>query len=159
MKADMLVKLYDLPDVVPGIDELKKQGISIKRAIAPDKHRIVQYVKETFSQGWASECDVSFSNHPVSCYIAVKDKKIVGFACYDATAKNFFGPTGVTSDYRGKGIGRALLLKCLLSMREQDYGYAIIGGVELPGEFYVKTANAVPIDNSFPGIYGRLIKF
>ena len=70
-----------------------------------------------------------------------------------------FGPTGVTSDYRGKGIGRALLLKCLLSMREQDYGYAIIGGVELPGEFYVKTANAVPIDNSFPGIYGRLIKF
>ena len=79
----------------------------------------------------------------------------MGFACYDATAKNF-GPTGVTSDYRGKGIGRALLLKCLLSMREQDYGYAIIG--ELPGEFY-KTANAVPIDNSFPGIYGRLIKF
>lgn len=157
MKADMLVKLYDLPDVIFGIDDLRKQGFLIKRAIAADKYRIVKYVKDTFSQGWASECDVSFSNHPVSCFIAVKDKTIVGFACYDATAKDFFGPTGITGDYRRKGIGRVLLLKCLLSMREQGYAYAIIGGVEQPGEFYIKTVNATPIENSFPGIYERMI--
>jgi integration host factor subunit alpha len=30
-----------------------------------------------------------------SCFIAVRDDRVVGFACHDATFRNFFGPTGV----------------------------------------------------------------
>lgn len=154
---DMLVKLYELPDEMISLDELKKEGISIKRALAPDKHNILSYVKDEFYEGWSSECDVAFSNKPNSCFIAVKEKKIIGFACYDVTAKGFFGPTGVSEKLRGSGIGKALLLKCLLSMREEGYGYAIIGAVDEAAGFYKKTVNALEIENSSPGVYQRLI--
>ena len=43
------------------------------------------------------------------------------------TAKAFFGPTGVDETYRGKGIGKALLLVCLHDMYAQGYAYGIIG--------------------------------
>ncbi|MDP5272873.1 GNAT family N-acetyltransferase [Chengkuizengella axinellae] len=154
---DMLVKLYDLSDEIVSLEELKKEGITIKRALAPDKFNIIEYVKDEFYDNWAGECDVAFSNKPISCFIAVKDKQVVGFACYDATAKGFFGPTGVSENVRGLGIGRALLYKSLISMREEGYGYAIIGAVDEAADFYKKTVHAVEIENSSPGVYERLI--
>lgn len=157
MKADMLVKLYDLIDDCGYLKNLKRQGISVKRGLAPDKHRIMEYVKNHFNSSWASECDVAFSKHPVSCFIAVKDQQVIGFACYDATAKGFFGPTGVSAEFRGLGVGKALLMQALLSMREEGYGYAIIGCVDDAQTFYKKTVNAMIIEDSFPGIYGRTV--
>ncbi|NDI33925.1 GNAT family N-acetyltransferase [Chengkuizengella sediminis] len=154
---DMLVKLYDLSDEIINLDELKNEGISIKRALVPDKYTIINYAKNEFYEQWAGECDVAFSNHPVSCFIAVKDKQVIGFACYDVTAKGYFGPTGVSKRYRGLGVGKVLLLKCLLSMREEGYGYAIIGSVAEAAGFYEKTVNAITIENSSPGVYERLI--
>lgn len=155
---DMLVKLYDLSDEISNLSELKNKGIQIKRALAPDKHKIIEYVKSTFNDNWGSECDVAFSNKPISCFIAVKDKKIIGFGCYDSTAKNYFGPTGITEEYRKQGIGKALLLKCLLSMREEGYGYAIIGWTNKAIGFYEWTVGATVIENSTPGIYRRMIE-
>ncbi len=35
--------------------------------------------------------------------------------------KNYFGPIGVRDDQRGNDVVHVLLLKCLLSMREQGY--------------------------------------
>ena len=54
--------------------------------------------------------------------------------------------------YGNKGIGKVLLLKSLYAMREQGYGYAIIGGVG-PAEYYARTVNAELIKGSNPGIY------
>lgn len=155
---DMLVKLYNLIDNDINIKELKDNGIEIKRALSPNKHQVIDYIKNTFGDGWASECDVAFSNKPISCFIAVKDKKIIGFGCYDATAPNYFGPTGVTEEFRGIGIGKAILNKCLLSMKNDGYGYAIIGWVENAIEFYKTTIGATVIEDSEPGIYSRMIE-
>lgn len=71
----------------------------------------------------------------------------MGFACYDATAPNFFGPTGVDEAARGRGIGYGLLLSVLYAQKAQGYAYAIIGGVG-PAEFYEKTVGAVIIPGS-----------
>lgn len=155
---DMLVKLYDLPPEIPGLERLKQEGIEIKRAMPLDKHKVVAYVKETFYEGWASECDVTFSNKPVSCFIAVKEKQVIGFACYNATCLGFFGPTGVNESFRGLGIGTALLLHCLRSMWEEGYGYAVIGWVDDALEYYKKTVNATVIEDSFPGVYKQRIE-
>jgi len=158
--VDLLVKLYTLPDNKGNIEELEKQGIYIKRALAPDKFRIVEYVRETFGEGWAGECDVAFSREPISCFIAVKDHEIVGFACYDVTCKGFFGPIGVDRGLRGYGIGKALLLECLHSLRNEGYAYAIIGGAGKDViRFYEKVAGAKAIEDSFPGVYSRMIKY
>ena len=150
--ADMLVNLLQLPDPSGLIAKLEKEGIQLRRALAPDKLRIVDWVTEHSSRNAAGECDVSFSRTPVSCFIATRDRDILGYACYEATARNFFGPTRVLDAEQGKGIGKALLLKSLHSMRESGYVYAIIGGVG-PAEFYEKNVGATLIPDSTPGIY------
>ena len=153
---DMLVKLYELKPWDGLRANLLAQGIEIRRTIAPEKRKVVEWVRANFGSGWASETDVAYSNHPVSCYIAVCETQIIGFACYDATCKNFFGPTGVLEIQRGRGIGKALLAACLDSMAADGYGYAIIGAAG-PVEFYTKAVGATPIDDSWPGIYRGMV--
>lgn len=157
--ADMLVKLYDFDYDESLFQHLENSQITVRRAKAPEKFIVLNWVKNKFGNHWASECDVSFSNNPISCFIAVDESKnkIIGFSCYDATCKDFFGPMGVDDNYRGKNIGKALLLKALKSMEEVGYAYAIIGGVG-PAKFYEKVAKAIIIEDSEPGIYKGLLK-
>jgi len=143
---DMLVRLYDMPDS-SGKRPLEP-GIAIKRAMNLDKIKIMDFVKANFSQGWVSECERALNNDPVSCYIAVKDEEIIGFACYDSTAKGMFGPTGIVESARGKGVGDALLKTCMTSMREKGYAYAIIGWVTDAIDFYVKSVGAQVIEGA-----------
>ncbi len=154
---DMLVKLYELPHVELVLKDVEEKGITIRRALAPEKSFVIGWVRENFGEHWANECDVAFSNHPVSCYIALENGKLVGFACYEATAKNFFGPTGVLESQRGKGVGKALLIACLNDMKTMGYAYAIIGGVG-PAEFYSKAVGATLIEGSTPGIYKDMLR-
>ncbi len=153
---DLLVKLYELPPAHDLIAALAAHGISIRRAIAPEKHLVTAWVGAHFDQGWVSETEAGFSNHPPTVFIAVQDEQCVGFACHDATMKNFFGPTGVDERLRGRGIGRALLLACLHNMRAQGYGYAIIGAAG-PVDFYVQAVGAQVIEGSSPGIYQGML--
>jgi hypothetical protein len=151
--ADMLVKLYDLENDWGFSAEQEKLGITIRKPIGPEKHLVVDWVKRKFLlDAWASETDMALSNRPITCFVAIKNKKLIGFACYDATALGFFGPTGVVKAQRGKGTGKALLLACLLDMKLKGYGYAIIGSVG-PADFYRKAVGAVAIPDSTPGIW------
>jgi GNAT superfamily N-acetyltransferase len=153
---DMLVSLYNLPDSRDAMSRLAADGVSIRRALPPEKHKVLDWVRNTFSEAWASEADVAFGRRPVSCFVAIRERSLLGFACHDATCPNFFGPTGVDANARNKGVGAALLLACLENMRHQGFGYAIIGGVG-PAAFYTKTVGAVPIAGSEPGIYRGLL--
>ncbi len=149
---DMLVKLYELPPSGALMEHLANNGIQIRRAMAPDKIRILTWIEEHSSLSARGEADVCFSHTPISLFIATEGRTIVGYACYDATAPNFFGPTRVLDEKQGQGIGRALLLASLEAMRASGYAYAIIGGVG-PAEFYAKAVGAVLIEGSTPGIY------
>lgn len=155
--TDMLVKLYNLPPLEPVIAAQTEGGITIRRAIAPEKHLISAWVAEHFSMHWASECQVALSHVPVGCWIATHDSRLVGFACYDSTTRGFFGPTGVDDSMRGKGVGTALLLACLHAMRADGYGYAIIGAAG-PVAYYERTVGAMPIPDSSPGVYRGLLR-
>ncbi len=154
MGMDMLVRLYDVQDDLSLMEKLRAEGVLIKKAMAPDLTRITSWVKDTFGQGWADECAAGIIAG--GCWIAVKDKKVIGFACYDATMKNFFGPTGVEESMRGHGIGKALLLRCMISMRENGFAYAVIGSAG-PMDFYKKMVGAVPIEGSVPGAYRNMV--
>ncbi|MBZ0296098.1 MAG: GNAT family N-acetyltransferase [Anaerolineae bacterium] len=157
MAADLLVKLYTLPALEPVLAQQRAQGIEIRRAIAPEKHVVVNWIQREFGDLWASETEVAYSNTPISCIIAVENEKLIGFACYDATCRGFFGPTGVTESLRGRGTGKALLLACLHTMHTLGYGYGIIGAAG-PVEFYQKIVGAIPIPDSWPGIYRGILK-
>jgi GNAT superfamily N-acetyltransferase len=155
---DMLVRLIELPDVSE-IEKklLESEKIIFRRAIAPEKHLVSEWVMEQFGAYWQSEVAVAFSRQPVSCWIAQRGNKILGFACYESTARNFFGPTGTLESERGKGIGKVLLIKSLLSLKEMGYAYAIIGGVG-PAEFYEKAVGAKTIDGSEVSVYENLLR-
>ena len=154
---DMLVRLYEIPEPSDRITALHEAGIDLRRAIAPERHVVVSWARQHFSEAWASECEVSFARLPISCFRAQRGQDVLGFACYDATAKAFFGPTGVLEAERNQGIGTALLLMALQAMAAEGYAYAIIGGVG-PAEFYAKAVGAVSIADSTPGIYAGLLR-
>jgi predicted N-acetyltransferase YhbS len=152
---DMLVRLYDLPDSAALYAEVAAKGVTLRRARAFEKHTVAAFAR-TFSEKWASEVGVALTRQPATCFIATKDKQILGFACYDTTMRGFFGPTGVAENARGGGIGKALLFKTLEGLRELGHAYAIIGGVG-PREFYAKACGAIEIPGSDPGVYGDLL--
>ena len=155
--SDMLIKLYDLDDDWSFIADQKDHGITIRKPIGPEKHLLVDWVSDHFSPGWAAETDIATNNTPRSCFTAVKASKFIGFACFDATALGYFGPTGVETSERGKGTGKALLKACLLDMKLKGYGYAIVGDVKDP-EYYQKVVGAIEITDSSPGIYKNRVK-
>jgi len=149
---DMLVKLYGLPDLHEQLRRTEGQDILIRRPNPWEKAVLIDWVSRRFSRTWALECETAFTTNPPSCFIAVQKDKLIGFACHDCTRKNFFGPTGVAENARGRGIGLTLLLACLYAMRDNGYAYAVIGGVG-PVEYYARTVGATLIEGSSPGIY------
>ena len=169
--SDLLVRLYDLPPLGEALAQLGRRGVQVRRALAPERHVVVEFARAHGSNGWASECEVAFSRVPLSCFVAVEPppaphapegydaapRTLLGFACYEATCRDFFGPTLVLADRRGQGIGRALLLAALHAMHDEGYAYAIIGWA---GEvdFYKRAVGAQVIEGSAPGIYPALLK-
>jgi predicted N-acetyltransferase YhbS len=154
---DMLVKLYDLEALEKPLKSLKDDQVQIRRAIPPEKNYILNWIREKFSEVWVSEADVAMSASPAKLFVAVKDEELLGFSCYDTTAKGFFGPTGVGEKARKKGIGTSLLLKALEALREDGYAYAVIGGAG-PIDYYKKTCSAQIIEGSEESIYKGMLK-
>lgn len=147
---DMLVKLYDLPDLQPALEELS--DIQVRRAYPYELTPLRRFIEKHFSRGWADEVTVGFSRRPISIFIAHEGNRCIGFAAYECTTRNYFGPEGVLEEYRGRGIGRALLLSCLHAMAQMGYAYAIIGGAG-PVDFYSRCCGATAIEGSSPGFY------
>jgi GNAT superfamily N-acetyltransferase len=152
--SDWLVKLYELP---PAGQRPAVQGATLRKPIGPEHRLVVDWVGREFGAGWASEAQVALGNRPLSAFIAVGAAGLLGFACYDATARGLFGPIGVAPAARGQGLGAGLLWACLDDMRSLGYAYAVIGGVG-PGEFYRRTVGAVPIEGSSPGLYRGMLR-
>ena len=165
---DMLVKLYALPDAEPALARLASQSIHIRRAEPGESRTIGRWVETHFSESLAAACVWAVAREPIACYLAVEratpsqtgdayarvpGETLLGVACFDTAGKGLFGPLGVDPAYRGRGIGRALLLTTLRAMREERYAYAVIGWAGEPA-FYSKTVQASEIADSEPGVFG-----
>ena len=145
---DLLVNLLKLPSP----ENNPAAEFTIRRAQPFELTPVRTFVTSNFSAAWADEISVGFARQPVSVFIATIQRELVGFAAYECTRRGFFGPTGVIQSGQGKGIGKALLLASLWSLREMGYVYAIIGAAG-PVRFYQKAVGAIIIPDSEPGIY------
>ena len=163
--SDYLVKLYELPSAEPYYTSLREKNIVIRKPIGPENYAVIAWIREHFGAGWAGESENAFFRDPKGIYIAVRETEtehgvksdMLGFACYDATVKGFFGPTGVAEEERHQGIGAALLLACLHAMKEEGYGYCVIGSVG-PVDFYRRICGAAEIEGSAPGVYRGMLR-
>ena len=113
---DMIVRLYDLPALEPALAAAAARGVAVRPARVFEQPRALDWARTHFAV-WVPEIEAAFHRMPVSCLIAVRDADVLGFAAYDATCRNFFGPTGVMEGERGNGLGRALLLAALHAQR------------------------------------------
>ena len=150
--ADLLVRLYDLPT----LERKLPAGVIVRRALPPERETILEWISARFSRHWRSEAAVGLSQQPPTLLIAVRNQQILGFACYDGTAKGFFGPTGVDEAERGQGLGEALLMATLHAMSGAGYAYAIIGDPG-PVSFYTSRLDALEIPKSKPGFHAGLL--
>lgn len=156
--TDMLVNLYNHP-MESNATRLQAEGIAIKQSMALDKDAICDFVSLNFKDInpiWACECEIAILRQPSSCFVAVHNKEVVGFCCYDSTAKGMLGPLGVRLDFRKRGIATELMFQSFEAMKGFGYAYAVIGWVSSE-DFYRQKCAAIPIPNSFPGVYKRLI--
>ncbi|RYE88246.1 MAG: GNAT family N-acetyltransferase [Hyphomicrobiales bacterium] len=153
---DLLVNLYSrrMTALAKRVESVEA---TIRVALPPELHIVQRWVRDNFSEYWVSELTVAMSHRPPGCLVAIVDDQLVGFACYDATARGFFGPTGVAESQRGKKIGLALLYHALAAMKAQGYAYAVIGGVG-PVEFYAKAVGAVQIEADDGDVYHGLLR-
>lgn len=151
---DMLIKLYEplrTDRTLAAIVDV------VRKPFAPEHDLVIAWIARHFTAGWASEARVALGNRPLSLFIATRSEAVLGFCCYDATARGFVGPIGVAEQARGSGVGAALLLTCLRDMRTMGYAYAVAGAVGTP-EFFHRVASATEIEGSTPGIYGGMLK-
>lgn len=153
---DCLVNLYS-QRMTALAERVENVEAVIRVALAPELHFVQSWVRENFSEYWVSEVTVAMAHQPPGCLVAVVDGQLVGFACYDATARGFFGPTGVAESQRGNKIGLALFYHTLAAMKAHGYAYAIIGSAG-PVEFYVKAMGAIPIEADKEDIYQGLLR-
>ena len=149
----MLIRLTDLPRTRDSFECRSGQIVAIRRAMTYEQGHVIAWIAKTFSPAWADESKTAFGTHPVGCFIAVSGKgQLVGFCCYDATLRGFAGPIGVMKDWRGAGIGRALLISVLHAMKAIGYGYCVIGNVASPA-FFEKAGGASLIKTGKTEIY------
>ncbi len=145
---DLLVPLYKLPP-----PPQPQPGITLRPVMPYEGHQLLEFVSAHFSPKWVSECRVALAAQPAKVLVAVEEGKLLGFACFDVTARGFFGPTGVAEEQRGRGLGKLLLLHALDRLHHLGFAYAVIGQAG-PVEFYKATCGAMVIPGSETGIYG-----
>ena len=154
---DLLVNLLKLPP-----SENTSREFLVRRAQPFEISTVRRFVAERFSQTWADEISVGFARQPISVFVATrereqtKERELIGFAAYECTRRGFFGPMGVVESAKNNGVGKALLLAALEALKDMGYVYAIIGAAG-PVRFYQKTAGAIVIPDSEPGIYTDLL--
>jgi GNAT superfamily N-acetyltransferase len=149
---DMLVRLYALPPDDGAAERLRAADIVCRRAESYERAAVLSFVGANWPN-WVDEAAAAFAHVPPTMAIAVRGVTVLGFAAYNATRPDYFGPTGVAKAERRAGIGRALLRHCLDALAAEGYAYAIIGGVNGRERFYEHACGATVIPGSVPGIY------
>lgn len=152
---DLLLKLYTIRDNLDLSESFKKKGIEIKNVMPMNISLVYGFISDNFGKTTADETMPALING--DCFVAVRDKELLGFAAVEATAKGYVGPCGVISKERKKGIATALMIRSLHRIREKGYTYAIAGMVSISMRVIIeKVVDCIPIPNSI-GSYNDMI--
>jgi mycothiol synthase len=130
----------DLTGELPAVAPI--EGVTLRRAGPDDVPALAEFALRTFGAGWAGEITHSVGRERAGCHVAEDERgEILGFAAYGSSRPSWFGPMGTTPAARGRGVGRALLLRCLADQRAAGHERVQIGWVG-PVPFYCGTVGA-----------------
>jgi mycothiol synthase len=140
--VNMEVDLADADlDTAAEEERLQARGIQVRRLELADAAAFQAYMSRHWSWNWTIEASRTLRRRPISTHIALRDGRIVGFACAGASGPGQFGPMGVQPELRRLGIGAVLLKRCLADLRDQGFPTADIQWVG-PIAFYARQVGA-----------------
>ncbi len=133
LEVDLKTREFTLPT---------PNGYTIHRALPEDKNPLMAFLSEHFPS-WRGEAAVCFINDPISLFLARRGGALAAFAAHEANNRGTgcFGPMGTAPPFRGRGLGRVLLARCLNDMKNRGFDRATIPWVG-PVAFYVRNAGA-----------------
>ena len=116
------------------------QGYDVRRAQADEREALCGAIATEFGGAWPFEIERALGYEPSGVHVAVQDGVYCGFAAHDGNNRGlgWFGPTGTWPAHRGKRLGEALLMACLVDVgaERSQCEVAWIG----PRPFYDKVA-------------------
>lgn len=118
---------------------------AVRRPTHEESDRVLQFVEREFGRIWRFEAAKAFETEIPNVFIAEEDGEVTGFAVHDVNNRGlgFFGPTGVVTSMRGRGIGCRLLLASLADLRRLGFERAVIPWTDAIA-FYRKCSGAEP---------------
>src|SRR5262245_24759277 len=102
--ADMLVRLYNLPDGKALEAAAEDHNVVLRRAESFERIAVLEFVQEHWPE-WLEHGAAAFSHVPPRMYVAVWHGVLAGFAAWDALRPGVCGPIGTAPDARGMGAG------------------------------------------------------
>src|SRR5205823_6329705 len=90
---------------------------SIRRAESHEP-ALLDAIAREFGGAWPFEVACALRCDPPAVHVALQDGAYCAFAAHDGNNRGlgWFGPTGTWPAHRGKGLGEALLLACLIDV-------------------------------------------
>lgn len=118
---------------------------AVRRPSPEESDRVLAFIEQAFGRIWRFEAGKAFETDVPQIFITEDGDRITGFAVHDVNNRGlgFFGPTGVSMEMRGRGLGCALLLASLGDLRRLGYARAVIPWTDAL-EFYRKCSGAEP---------------
>ena len=151
-RENVLIDVRDNPRVTAAravelATRAASHGYEVRRA-RPDETALLDAVTAEFGGAWPFELARALAYPPSGVHVALHGGAYCAFAAHDGNNRGlgWFGPTGTWPAHRGKGLGEALLLACLVdvAVHHARCEVAWIG----PRPFYDKVAG-VAADRRF----------
>lgn len=156
------------PSSTPTSLTVNGRDLWVRRPEASEELLIVDWLRETFGGGWASEIHRSFSRDPISSVIVVDRNKelppkdrLLGFLAYDTARLGMLSTIALVPEARGRDLSLATVLveECLREARASGMTYAVLGGVGNARLAALRAFSALwTIPGSCPGIFGRGVR-
>jgi len=159
-RLNVLIDVRGNPRVTPQraaelVERAAAAGYEVRRARADEREPLCAAIATEFGGAWPFEIERALGYEPAGVHVALHDGSYCGFAAHNGNNRGlgWFGPTGTWPAHRGKGLGEALLMACLVdvSTERSQCEVAWIG----PRPFYDKVAG-IAADRRFVGMAKEL---
>ncbi|MBI4509804.1 MAG: GNAT family N-acetyltransferase [Deltaproteobacteria bacterium] len=120
--------------------QARERGYEIRRILDDERVMLTRWISEHFSPAWAFEVRRAAQRTPAAVHVARWHGEFVAFAAHDGnnSGRGSFGPAGTLDSQRGAGLGRALLLRCLVDVARAGLVECSIAWIG-PRAFYERT--------------------